>query len=227
MKPSPAFQFYPNDWLSSPRIATMSPAQEGAYIRLLCYDWTNNGIPGDEATLRQLSRLPDGLAIEPVLSCFGNHPRRKGFLTSRRLLDERKKQSEHRKERSESGLKGAKKRWLRHGSAIQQPMANDGSSSSSSSSVQEREKRLHGIPATVAEVIEEGKTMNPVRPEQVCRDFFNHYEGQRRTSPNGEIFWVTGSDTIVTHWKSKLSSFVGNGKIRGKEEKPRDPSAYL
>ena len=39
MGKSPAFQFYPNDWLSSPRITMMSPAEEGAYIRLLCYDW--------------------------------------------------------------------------------------------------------------------------------------------------------------------------------------------
>ena len=37
----PAFQFYPNDWLSSPTILLMTPAQEGAYIRLLCYCWSD------------------------------------------------------------------------------------------------------------------------------------------------------------------------------------------
>lgn len=113
----------------------MDSAQEGAYIRLLAYDWTNNGIPEDKEASRKLSRLPDGSAIEPVLACFQKHPRKEGFLTHSRLQHERRKQSEHRKERKESGLKGAKKRWHSYRSAIQQPMAKNGSSSSSSSSI--------------------------------------------------------------------------------------------
>jgi uncharacterized protein YdaU (DUF1376 family) len=44
---SPAFQFYPQDYLSSARVAEMSLEEEGAYIRLLCYCWTTGSIPAD------------------------------------------------------------------------------------------------------------------------------------------------------------------------------------
>jgi hypothetical protein len=33
----PAFQFYPSDWLASMAIMLMTPAEEGAYVRLLCH----------------------------------------------------------------------------------------------------------------------------------------------------------------------------------------------
>lgn len=141
---SPAFQFYPSDWLSSPKVTMMTPAQEGAYIRLLCFDWDNNGIPDDDAAMAQLSRLgTEWENSQKILrSCFGPHPHRVGFLTNRRLQKERLKQKEFRKERSKSGLRGAKKRWLSHssaiakgnGSAMQQPMAKNGSPSPSPSS---------------------------------------------------------------------------------------------
>ena len=50
---SPAFQFYPNDWLSSQNITLMTPAEEGAYIRLLCYAWADPdcSIPNDDEIL--------------------------------------------------------------------------------------------------------------------------------------------------------------------------------
>jgi hypothetical protein len=59
---APAFQFYPDDWLSSPKISTMTPAEEGAYIRLLAYTWNDPDctIPNDDASLAILSRLGEG-----------------------------------------------------------------------------------------------------------------------------------------------------------------------
>jgi hypothetical protein len=113
----------------------MNSAQEGAYIRLLAYDWDNDGIPSDVEIIRKLSRLPAEIDIEPVVKCFTNHPRKKDFLTNQRLQRERRKQLEYRKERSTSGLRGAKKRWHSYDTAmaqpyhtaIPQPMANHGS----------------------------------------------------------------------------------------------------
>lgn len=86
-----------------------------------------------------------------------------------------------------------------------------------------RERRLHGIPFSADDVVEFGKTINPQKPEDVCRDFFSHYEGQRGTSPNGEIFWTTGSGTVMTNWKARLPSFVGNAKMRGEKPKTEKP----
>jgi hypothetical protein len=73
--------------------------------------------------------------------------------------------------------------------------------------IDREEVRLHGIPKTVEEVIAHGKTCNPLVSEATCRAFFGHYEGQRRISPSGEIFWITGSETVVTNWKAKLPCF--------------------
>lgn len=72
-----------------------------------------------------------------------------------------------------------------------------------------RARRLHGIPATVEEVIAYGASINPKVDESRCRAFWSHYEGQARTGPSGDVFWVTGSEhgTVVTNWKVKLPAF--------------------
>lgn len=45
---SPAFQFYPNDFLAG-RVATYSLETIGAYIMLLSFEWSLGGLPLDEA----------------------------------------------------------------------------------------------------------------------------------------------------------------------------------
>ena len=54
MTKSPAFQFYPGDWLSSLRVSLMTLEEEGAYIRLLCYCWKHGDLP---ASPEELARL--------------------------------------------------------------------------------------------------------------------------------------------------------------------------
>jgi len=149
---SPAFQMYPNDWLSSPKIALMSPAVEGAYIRLLCYDWANDGIPQDQDELAALSRLGEGWlkgGSKMVEACFKQHPTKEGFLTNDRLQKEREKQRIWSQKSKEGGLKSAEKRKkslldkvnsrvvkgsLKGGCEMVQPNGNSSSSSSFSSS---------------------------------------------------------------------------------------------
>lgn len=49
---SPAFQFYPKDWLSDLRVGLMSLEAKGAYLQLLCHQWLEQGpIPGDMRSL--------------------------------------------------------------------------------------------------------------------------------------------------------------------------------
>lgn len=146
MNKSPAFQFYPNDWLSSPRIAMMTPAQEGAYIRLLAYAWNDPdcGIPDDDKVLAHLSRLGDGWfdgGSLLVKGCFSHHPTVPGKLVNFRLLSEREKQVKWREKSSEGGRKSAEARSLKvrkGASGVVEPKAN--SSSSCSSSVKEESK---------------------------------------------------------------------------------------
>lgn len=141
----------------------MSNETVGLYIKLLCIDWLEDGIPKDSNCWLKLchydfhtfqKELKDpkeyGLAIAQLSKCFVPHPLKTNYVTNPRLQEERKKQQEHALERSESGKRGAISRWKDKdinkldnnssangsaiGSANQQPMAKNGSSSSSSSS---------------------------------------------------------------------------------------------
>lgn len=163
MGKSPAFQFYPADWLGSADIMTMTPAEEGAFIRLLSIAWLQDdcGLPDNDQALARLSRLgqhwfagPNGTAMAQPLQGYGGgialrkkFVARGGRLYNERLLLEREKQAARRSEKSEAGKKGAAKRWKQgryskaiaqpkhsHSTATVLPMANDSSSSSSSSS---------------------------------------------------------------------------------------------
>jgi len=155
MKKSPAFQFYPNDWLSSTAITLMTPAEEGAYIRLLAIAWNSEdcGLPDNDEQLAILSRLGEGWlkgGSTKIRKCFFVSGEK---LFNKRLLDERKKQEEWRKKSSEGGKKSAKKRWgsdkvsskggYKKVKDCLQPKVNSSSSSSSSSS-----KDLPSVKAT-------------------------------------------------------------------------------
>jgi hypothetical protein len=101
----------------------------------------------------------------------------------------------------------------KHGKRVltQAEASAEASANSNESTTGAAGKRLHGIPGTVEEVIAVGATLHPPKDESTCRAFWAHYEGQARTNENGEIFWVTSGDAVVTNWKVKLSAF-GNLK---------------
>ena len=137
---SPAFQFYPSDWLSSTNITLMTPAQEGAYIRLLCHAWNDPdcSIPDDDAALAVLTRLFEGWfdgGSAIVRKNFEPHPEIPGRLVNARLLLERKKQDAWREKSRTGGIRSGESRTkaqLKGGSKIVEPKGNISSSSSSS-----------------------------------------------------------------------------------------------
>lgn len=136
---SPCFQFYPRDYLSSSRVAQMTLEQEGAYIRLLAAQWLDGSIPASvpalarmcKSTARAMQRLWDGWTEEktqdvvPGLSeCFVSAPGLTGRLINERLEHERAEQKARKRERAESGKRGARARWV-DGSAMAQPSVTD------------------------------------------------------------------------------------------------------
>jgi len=148
MSKSPAFQFYPADYLSDRKVIVMTPYQRGLYIHLLCIDWLEDGFPEKDA--QKLSGCSpdqweqDGLSV--VEGCFKKHPTKEGFLTNERLCEERKKQAEWRKKSTLGGRKSASRRKTlaisktskrKGGSNLvdtkKEPKVNSSSSSSSSS----------------------------------------------------------------------------------------------
>jgi uncharacterized protein YdaU (DUF1376 family) len=166
MNRPPAFQFYPNDWLSSLKITLMSPAEEGAYIRLLCYAWADAdcSLPDDDTVLAQLSRLGEGWlngASTVIRKCFEAHPEKEGRLVNLRLLEEKQKQEAWREKSRIGGLESGKSRALsaKGSSTVVEPKANrpvEGcmNSSSSSSNKNKKEERAPVIdPFSVSEVL--------------------------------------------------------------------------
>jgi len=102
---------YTSDLVSS--CVDMTPAQFGAYVRLLCYAWDNNGLPNDASACVRIAggiELADWKAIRRRLEIVdaGTDAER---LSHPRLESEREKQSLLHDSRSEAGRRAANKRW--------------------------------------------------------------------------------------------------------------------
>lgn len=94
---APAFQLYADDFLAG--TIAMSPAEVGAYIRLLCYQWSNGSIPDDP---RKLKRIVGGPVSPEVLAKF--KPAGEGRLANQRLELERRKQNDYREKQRQKGI---------------------------------------------------------------------------------------------------------------------------
>jgi len=137
---SPAFQFYPAEYLADESVQLLSLVEEGAYIRALSYCWREGSIPADPMKLSRLIGKECSQAIaEAILPLFEINTKDPSRLIHKRLEKERTKQQKFKKAMSESGKKGASarwdsqnKEWPGHSQAITRPMASDSSSSSSS-----------------------------------------------------------------------------------------------
>ena len=106
---APSFQFYPKDWLSSPAVIMMTPAQRGGYIQLLCLSWVSDNcdLPADDVALAALSGL--GSEWESSKDLILQQFDLKGiYYVNNRLFLERKKQKAYREKKAKSGSKGGK-----------------------------------------------------------------------------------------------------------------------
>jgi hypothetical protein len=189
---SPAFQFYPADWLSSPAVILMTPEQEGGYIRLLCYDWASDGIPDDDKALAALSRLGEGWlngGSSIVRKCFNHHPHKPGYLTNPRLQNEREKQRTWREKSREGGIKSAFLRSSKGSRVVQppppRPVEPNGNSMSSSSSIKFRRPSL-------VEIEEFASSLAPAFTGSA--KFFDYYES------NG---WKVGKNSMKD-WRAAV-----------------------
>jgi hypothetical protein len=149
MNRSPAFQFYPKDWLDF-RVQRMSLAAQGAYLKILCFMWKDSqdqcSIIDDDRAIATAIGMPCEIWKElrdeiqfpgdPILKEEGTDRR---ILRSCRLQREAEKQQNYAMQQAEKGKRGACKRWQKddsHGhsigqaSAIAQGITEDRSSSS-------------------------------------------------------------------------------------------------
>lgn len=107
---SPAFQFYPADFLSDPNVIVMSLQERGAYITLISLCW-QSPLPNNQERLARLCGVPTATfrKLWPALHvCFRSHPDDAALLIHPRLERERAKQSEFRAKQAENGKKGGR-----------------------------------------------------------------------------------------------------------------------
>ena len=103
----PAFQLYADDFLGG--TCDMTQAEVGAYFLLLLYQWNNESIPADAKRQRLIAK---GSVSSRVIEKFPASE--DGLLRNERMEIERQKQIEYRNGQSDSGKRGAAKRWGRH-----------------------------------------------------------------------------------------------------------------
>jgi uncharacterized protein YdaU (DUF1376 family) len=127
---SPAFQFYPNDFISDRNVVLMSMAERGVYITLLCYAW-QEPLPNDTDRLSRLCGMPLPVFRKlwpAVRICFleqGEH------LIQPRLERERQKQADYRRRQSDRGRASGEARRRNAGSTGSEPAYEPGANAGS------------------------------------------------------------------------------------------------
>lgn len=107
---SPAFQFYPRDFLSSDNVDRMSMTERGVYITLMSKYWLAGDLPSDMAELAGMVRMKP-LQFERMWTTGKLHlcfQERNGRLVQPRLEAERRKQKEFQRRQSDNGSKGGR-----------------------------------------------------------------------------------------------------------------------
>lgn len=132
---SPAFQWYPTDYLGSQRVAMMTLEEEGAYCRLLWYCWQHGSIPSEPPLVaRLIGKGCTELIAEAILPMF-EVVLSDGRLSHDRLEQERTKQKHWRAKSSKGGKRSAEAR--KGGSTtLQPPLQPKGNTPSSVSVLQ-------------------------------------------------------------------------------------------
>lgn len=234
---SPAFQFYPNDWLGSVKIAIMPPEYEGGYIRLLCWMWNDEdcSLPDNDEILSTLSRLNErwfngGSTV--VRKCFIPHPTKVGFVTNKRLQKERNKQLEWSEKSRQAGIKSAEKRAenknkqplqppFNHRSTTVQPNVNTQSQSQSQSSFtsstqnEKNEIFLKNIELRKTEFLNELENFKEKYEKEMLHAFFNYWTektpGGKKMRFELQKTWELSKRLFI--WKN--NNFKNNGKQSG------------
>jgi uncharacterized protein YdaU (DUF1376 family) len=134
---SPAFQFYPSDFISG--TITFTTEEVGAYILLMCACWDKGSIPSDVRLLARIAKLSPTKMKRVWVALASKFQSVDGGYIQPRIEREREKQVAYRRRQSDN----AGKRWDSrrnatamppHRSGISQTDALQSSSSSSSSS---------------------------------------------------------------------------------------------
>lgn len=222
---SPAFQFYPNDWLGSQRVQMLTLEEEGAYMRLLCFCWQHGSIPSDPVQAARLIGKGGSTTLATVVLAMFQPSPEAGRLVHDRLEAERQKQAAWREKSAAGGRKSAENR--KGGSTTLQPplegslengtnqkatlQSTSTSSSTSSDSNSEHKQRSPAAP----------KVFVPPSPEEVTAysaEIGYPLDGQGWCDAYAQKGWAIRGSTKMKDWKAA----VRNWKTSGYKIGPQD-----
>ncbi len=104
---SPAFQFYPNDFVSGAP-AFMKPLETHVYVWLLCLEWSRAGFAYDETDLSSWCRITPSQFRQAWPKVSASFVERDGKFYNARLDSEREKQRAYADRMAENGKKGGR-----------------------------------------------------------------------------------------------------------------------
>jgi len=100
---SPAFRFYADDFIGGTQI--LNTEEIGAYILLLCHQWSTGSIPNDDVLIRRIIKTTQAFDLALVKSKFTLVD---GVLKNERLEQERGKQEAFRDKQAINGRLGGR-----------------------------------------------------------------------------------------------------------------------
>lgn len=103
-KDAPAFDFFPERWLAG--VAEFSDAEQLSYLRLLCHQWINQGLPEEKSKLKRLAGKGVSDALLEKFPIQADGKRRNG-----RLEEIREDQRARIASRRYGAAKTNQKRW--------------------------------------------------------------------------------------------------------------------
>lgn len=202
MNKPPAFQMYPKDFLSDGKSMAMNNECFGMYVKLLFFDWTDDGIPdnsdlwwnmvnfnlqNEEGELRGGEILTVYEAL--LRRCFIPHPKKAGFITSQKLLRYRNHLASVSKVRSAAAHSrdSSNGHHLHSKSSLLQ---------TASFKLQSSEKKTKETHPTIDEVKNYFKTKEA--PAIEAEKFFHYYESKG---------WLVGSKPMKK-WHSAAAGWI-------------------
>ena len=222
---SPAFQFYPTDYLASQRVQMMTLEEEGAYFRLLCYCWQHGDIPADPDQAARLIGKGASTTLARVVLAMFQPIDGTDRMNHDRLEAERAKQAAWREKSAAGGRKSAEKRkgasttlepplegCLRNG-VNQKATLHLQSSSSSPSSIP--------IPSTKPDKVKE--RFSKPSPEEV-----DAYVAAQGYKVNGHAFvdfyeskgWKVGAQPMKD-WQAAVRTWHRKAETAGQPSAPK------
>jgi uncharacterized protein YdaU (DUF1376 family) len=185
---APAFQFYADDFLAG--TITMTNEERGAYIALLCIQWSKEAL-----TENDFQRVCMGMPPHSQRICQSKFQiDAEGNYKNQRLETEREKQVQYRKKQTDN----ANKRWLGNATALPADMPN-ACSPSPSPSPNKKDTTAPKSPWDVGFGVELPESLRTDSCVQAVK-LWLQYKSERK-----EGYKKTGLTASLTKWSNEFS----------------------